>query len=53
MCMVFGTVYLRYHYSIDTMAGALRAMTLLAVAPGVCRSSQLHGNSGDYSGQKP
>ena len=53
MCMVLTTVYLRYHYSIDTMAGALLAMALLAVAPYVYGSRQLHGNSRDYSGQKP
>jgi membrane-associated phospholipid phosphatase len=50
--MVFATVYLRYHYSIDTMAGALLAMVLLAAAPYVYGSRQLHGTSGDYSGQK-
>jgi membrane-associated phospholipid phosphatase len=31
--MVFATVYLLYHYSIDTMAGVLLAMALLAAAP--------------------
>jgi membrane-associated phospholipid phosphatase len=53
MCMVFATVYLRYHYSIDTMAGALLAVALLAAAPYLYGNRQLHGNSGDYSGQKP
>jgi membrane-associated phospholipid phosphatase len=52
ICMVFATVYLRYHYSIDTMAGALLAMALLATAPYVYGSRQLHGTSGNYSGQK-
>jgi membrane-associated phospholipid phosphatase len=52
MCMVFATVYLRYHYLIDTMAGGLLAMALLAAAPYAYESRQLHGTSGDYSGQK-
>jgi membrane-associated phospholipid phosphatase len=51
--MVFAPLYLRYHHSIDTMAGALLAMALLSVAPYLYGSRQLHGNSGDYSGQKP
>jgi hypothetical protein len=50
--MVFATVYLRYRYSIDTMAGALLATGLLAAALYVYRSRQLYGNSGDYSCQK-
>jgi hypothetical protein len=33
--MVFVTAHLRYHYSIDMMAGALLATDLLAVAPNV------------------
>lgn len=52
MCMVFATVYLRYHYSIDTIAGVVLAMALLAAAPYVYGSRQLHGTSGDYSGQE-
>jgi membrane-associated phospholipid phosphatase len=53
MCMVFATVYLRYHYSIDAIAGALLAVALLAAAPCVYGSRQLHGTSGNHPGQKP
>jgi len=38
MCVVFATVYLRYHDSIDTMPSALLAMALLTVATYVCVS---------------
>jgi len=31
--MVFSTVYLRYHYTVDLLAGALLAAAVLAVAP--------------------
>ena len=50
--MVFATLYLRYHYSIDTMAGALLAMGFLAAVPYAYGSRQLHGTSGNYSGQQ-
>jgi membrane-associated phospholipid phosphatase len=32
-CIIFATVYLRYHYTIDVLAGALLAFVLIAVAP--------------------
>jgi membrane-associated phospholipid phosphatase len=33
VCMVFSTVYLRYHYTVDIFAGAVLALALLGVAP--------------------
>ena len=33
LSIIFATVYLRYHYTIDVLAGALTAAVLLAVAP--------------------
>jgi membrane-associated phospholipid phosphatase len=33
LCVGFATVYLRYHYTVDVMAGALVAAALLAIAP--------------------
>ncbi len=32
-CIIFATVYLRYHYTIDVLAGALLALALILVAP--------------------
>jgi len=32
-CMVFSTVYLRYHYTVDLVAGALLALAIRAGAP--------------------
>ncbi len=34
-CIIFATVYLRYHYTIDVLAGAVLAFVLIAVAPHV------------------
>jgi membrane-associated phospholipid phosphatase len=34
-CIIFATVYLRYHYTIDVLAGALLAFVLIAAAPHV------------------
>jgi membrane-associated phospholipid phosphatase len=33
LCIVFATVYLRYHYTVDLVAGALLAAVLIAVGP--------------------
>lgn len=33
VCLVFATVYLRYHYTVDVFAGAVVATILLAAAP--------------------
>jgi membrane-associated phospholipid phosphatase len=32
-CIIFATVYLRYHYTVDLVAGALLAATLIAAGP--------------------
>jgi membrane-associated phospholipid phosphatase len=37
LCMIFATVYLRYHYTVDLLAGALVAVVLLLVAPAMYR----------------
>ncbi len=42
LCMIFATVYLRYHYTVDLAAGALVAIVLLLVAPAIYR--KLSGN---------
>jgi membrane-associated phospholipid phosphatase len=33
LCIIFATVYLRYHYTVDLVAGALLAVALIAVGP--------------------
>jgi membrane-associated phospholipid phosphatase len=33
LCIIFATVYLRYHYTVDLVAGALLAAILLAAGP--------------------
>jgi membrane-associated phospholipid phosphatase len=33
VCIIFATVYLRYHYTVDLMAGALLAAALIAAGP--------------------
>ena len=32
-CIIFATVYLRYHYTIDVLAGAIVAAVLIALSP--------------------
>ena len=32
-CIIFATVYLRYHYTVDLMAGAVLAIVLILAAP--------------------
>jgi membrane-associated phospholipid phosphatase len=32
-CIIFATVYLRYHYTVDVMAGALLAIALILLTP--------------------
>jgi membrane-associated phospholipid phosphatase len=43
LCIIFATVYLRYHYTIDVLAGAALAALLIAVAPVVYRRLQEEG----------
>jgi membrane-associated phospholipid phosphatase len=38
--IIFATVYLRYHYSVDVFAGVLLAAVLLAVSPSLYRRMQ-------------
>jgi membrane-associated phospholipid phosphatase len=34
-CIIFATVYLRYHYTLDVLAGAVLAFVLIAASPHV------------------
>lgn len=36
-CIIFATVYLRYHYTVDLVAGGLLAAVLIAGGPMICR----------------
>src|SRR5260370_33996975 len=36
--VIFATVYLRYHYTVDVMAGAIVAGALILAAPGLYRA---------------
>ena len=36
-CMIFATVYLRYHYTVDVAAGALLALVLIFATPALYR----------------
>jgi len=40
LCIIFATVYLRYHYSVDVLAGILVAVFLIALAPVIYRKLQ-------------
>ena len=37
LCIIFATVYLRYHYTVDLLAGALFAAALIVTAPALYR----------------
>jgi membrane-associated phospholipid phosphatase len=37
LCIIFATVYLRYHYTIDLLAGAAVAGLLVLIAPPLYR----------------
>jgi len=41
--LIFATVYLRYHYTVDLLAGAVLASVLIAVAPYVYRKLSQKG----------
>jgi membrane-associated phospholipid phosphatase len=48
LCIIFATVYLRYHYTVDLAAGALAAALLIRGAPTVYRrlgGSELAGSA--------
>jgi len=38
--IIFATVYLRYHYSVDVLAGAIVAVALILAAPSIYRRLQ-------------
>jgi membrane-associated phospholipid phosphatase len=38
LCIIFATVYLRYHYTVDVLAGVLVAIILIGTAPLIYRS---------------
>ena len=38
--IIFATVYLRYHYTVDVLAGIATALVLICVSPSVCRRLQ-------------
>jgi len=35
--LIFATVYLRYHYTVDVLAGAVLAFVLIAASPALFR----------------
>jgi membrane-associated phospholipid phosphatase len=37
LCIIFATVYLRYHYTVDLLGGAVVALVLMLAAPAVYR----------------
>jgi membrane-associated phospholipid phosphatase len=43
LVIVFATVYLRYHYTIDVFAGVFVAAVLIAVLERFCREPSYHG----------
>lgn len=43
LCMALSTVYLRYHYTVDLLAGVLLALAVLAVAPRLYHGSRKGG----------
>ncbi|HVW11622.1 MAG TPA: phosphatase PAP2 family protein [Bryobacteraceae bacterium] len=45
LCIVFATVYLRYHYTADLLAGVLVAVALIVAAPGLYRGLSEKGES--------
>ena len=42
--IIFATVYLRYHYTIDLLAGALLALVLVIVAPAIYQKLSREGD---------
>jgi membrane-associated phospholipid phosphatase len=46
LCIIFATVYLRYHYTVDLFAGALAAAFLIVKAPAMYRRLAGEGLSG-------
>jgi membrane-associated phospholipid phosphatase len=40
LCIIFATVYLRYHYTVDLLAGAVVAVLLLVASPHLYRAME-------------
>jgi membrane-associated phospholipid phosphatase len=49
LCIIFATVYLRYHYTIDVLAGVMTAALLIAGSPMLYR--KLSPTGGDLGGR--
>ncbi len=45
LCIIFATVYLRYHYTVDVIAGILVALALILAAPAIYRGLSVEGDS--------
>ena len=45
LCIVFATVYLRYHYTADLMAGGVVAVVLILASPVLYRGLSAKGDS--------
>jgi membrane-associated phospholipid phosphatase len=45
LCIVFATVYLRYHYTVDLLAGVMVALVLILAAPRLYRVLSEKGES--------
>jgi len=45
LCIVFATVYLRYHYTVDLLAGVVVALTLIFASPALYRGLSKKGES--------
>jgi membrane-associated phospholipid phosphatase len=45
LCIIFATVYLRYHYTADLLAGVLVALALIVAAPRLYRGLSEKGES--------
>jgi membrane-associated phospholipid phosphatase len=43
--IIFATVYLRYHYTVDVLAGTLTALSLIAVSPVLYRKFSPRGSN--------
>jgi len=45
VCIMFATVYLRYHYSVDVLAGVVTALVLILAAPSLYRALSPKGET--------
>ena len=45
ICIVFATVYLRYHYTADLLAGVVVALVLIVASPALYRGLSARGDS--------